>query len=213
MVAIIPRGAMDKKFNKWYDNEKTAAMRAEVDLPDIVFQQAGTSVRCRVVVVDKITDSKLREQAHMEKADLSGHYDKIEDFFNDLRGVEVPDRIIDTNFKMQKMSKSAVKSLKEIRDVWSADVDKDGVHVRTSSWMGYDISFTGSEDPKRWKDKMAATYDKYAQMEKSELREGNKAVFGELKELACKLAGMTEDEMRRYLVSKGTGGVRFRTSD
>lgn len=213
MVAIIPRGAMDKKFDKWYDNEKTAAMRAEVDLPDIVFQQAGTSVRCRVVVVDKITDSKLREQAHMEKADLSGHYDKIEDFFNDLRGVEVPDRIIDTNFKMQKMSKSAVKSLKEIRDVWSADVDKDGVHVRTSSWMGYDISFTGSEDPKRWKDKMAATYDKYAQMEKSELREGNKAVFGELKELACKLAGMTEDEMRRYLVSKGTGGVRFRTSD
>lgn len=213
MVAIIPRGAMDKKFAKWYDNEKSAAMRAEVDLPDIVFQQAGTSVRCRVVVVDKITDSKLREQAHMEKADLSGHYDKIEDFFNDLRGVEVPDRIIDTNFKMQKMSKSAVKSLKEIRDVWSADVDKDGVHVRTSSWMGYDISFTGSEDPKRWKDKMAATYDKYAQMEKSELREGNKAVFGELKELACKLAGMTEDEMRRYLVSKGTGGVRFRTSD
>lgn len=213
MVAIIPRGAMDKKFAKWYDNEKTAAMRAEVDLPDIVFQQAGTSVSCRVVVVDKITDSKLREQAHMEKADLSGHYDKIEDFFNDLRGVEVPDRIIDTNFKIQKMSKSAVKSLKEIRDVWSADVDKDGVHVRTSSWMGYDISFTGSEDQKRWKDKMAATYDKYAQMEKSELREGNKAVFGELKELACKLAGMTEDEMRRYLVSKGTGGVRFRTSD
>lgn len=213
MVAIIPRGAMDKKFAKWYDNEKTAAMRAEVDLPDIAFQQAGTSVRCRVVVVDKITDSKLREQAHMEKADLSGHYDKIEDFFNDLRGVEVPYRIIDTNFKMQKMSKSAVKSLKEIRDVWSADVDKDGVHVRTSSWMGYDISFTGSEDPKRWKDKMAATYDKYAQMEKSELREGNKAVFGELKELACKLAGMTEDEMRRYLVSKGTGGVRFRKVD
>lgn len=213
MVAIIPRGAMDKKFDKWYDNEKTAAMRAEVDLPDIVFQQAGTSVRCRVVVVDKITDSKLREQAHMEKADLSGHYDKIEDFFNDLRGVEVPDRIIDTNFKMQKMSKSAVKSLKEIRDVWSADVDKDGVHVRTSSWMGYDISFTGSEDPKRWKDKMAATYDKYAQMEKSELREGNKAVFGELKELACKLAGMTEDEMRRHLVSKGTGGTRFRKGE
>ncbi len=213
MVAIIPRGAMDKKFDKWYDNEKAAAMRAEVDLPDIVFQQAGTSVRCRVVVVDKITDSKLREQAHMEKADLSGHYDKIEDFFNDLRNIEVPDRIIDTNFKMQKMSKSAVKSLKEIRDVWSADVDKDGVHVRTSSWMGYDISFTGSEDPKRWKDKMAVTYDKYAQMEKSELREGNKAVFGELKELACKLAGMTEDEMRRYLVSKGAGSVKFRKND
>lgn len=213
MVAIIPRGAMDAKFVKWAESNKSVAPRAYISLPDVTFQQAGTKVNCRVVVVDKITDAKLREKADITHVDLNRHYDKIEDFFNDLRGVEVPDRIIDTNFKMQKMSKSAVKSLKEIRDVWSADVDKDGVHVRTSSWMGYDISFTGSEDPKRWKDKMAATYDKYAQMEKSELREGNKAVFGELKELACKLAGMTEDEMRRYLVSKGTGGVRFRTDE
>ena len=213
MVAIIPRGAMDAKFVKWAESNKSVTPRAYISLPDVTFQQAGTKVNCRVVVVDKITDAKLREKADITHVDLNRHYDKIEDFFNDLRGVEVPDRIIDTNFKMQKMSKSAVKSLKEIRDVWSADVDKDGVHVRTSSWMGYDISFTGSEDPKRWKDKMAATYDKYAQMEKAELREGNKAVFGELKELACKLAGMTEDEMRRYLVSKGTGGVRFRTSD
>lgn len=213
MVAIIPRGAMDAKFVKWAESNKSVAPRAYISLPDVTFQQAGTKVNCRVVVIDKITDAKLREKADIMHVDLNRHYDKIEDFFNDLRNIEVPDRIIDTNFKMQKMSKSAVKSLKEIRDVWSADVDKDGVHVRTSSWMGYDISFTGSEDPKRWKDKMAATYDKYAQMEKSELREGNKAVFGELKELACKLAGMTEDEMRRYLVSKGTGGVRFRTSD
>lgn len=213
MVAIIPRGAMDAKFVKWAESNKSVAPRAYISLPDVTFQQAGTKVNCRVVVVDKITDAKLREKADITHVDLNRHYDKIEDFFNDLRGVEVPDRIIDTNFKMQKMSKSAVKSLKEIRDVWSADVDKDGVHVRTSSWMGYDISFTGSEDPKRWKDKMAATYDKYAQMEKAELREGNKAVFGELKELACKLAGMTEDEMRRYLVSKGTGGVRFRKVD
>ena len=213
MVAIIPRGAMDAKFVKWAESNKSVAPRAYISLPDVTFQQAGTKVNCRVVVVDKITDAKLREKADITHVDLNRHYDKIEDFFNDLRGVEVPDRIIDTNFKMQKMSKNAVKSLKEIRDVWSADVDKDGVHVRTSSWMGYDISFTGSEDPKRWKDKMAATYDKYAQMEKAELREGNKAVFGELKELACKLAGMTEDEMRRYLVSKGTGGVRFRTDE
>ena len=213
MVAIIPRGAMDAKFVKWAESNKSVAPRAYISLPDVTFQQAGTKVNCRVVVIDKITDAKLREKADIMHVDLNRHYDKIEDFFNDLRNIEVPDRIIDTNFKMQKMSKSAVKSLKEIRDVWSADVDKDGVHVTTSSWMGYDISFTGSEDPKRWKDKMAATYDKYAQMEKAELREGNKAVFGELKELACKLAGMTEDEMRRYLVSKGTGGVRFRKGD
>lgn len=62
---------------------------------------------------------------------------------------------------------------------------------------------------------MGETYDKYSQMEKAELNGDKQAVFGELKELACKLAGMTEDEMRRYLTSKNSkgyddGGVRFR---
>ena len=67
----------------------------------------------------------------------------------------------------------------------------------------------------RWREKMGETYDKYSQMEKTEQNGDKQAVFGELKELACKLAGMTEDEMRRYLTSKNSkgyddGGVRFR---
>ena len=77
-----------------------------------------------------------------------------------------------------------------------------------------------SGNPQRWREKMGETYDKYSQMEKTELNGDKQAVFGELKELACKLAGMTEDEMRRYLTSKNSnsnsyndGGVRFRKGE
>ena len=217
IVAIIPRGATDKKFDKWLGTVSKAVLRAEVNLPDIAFQQAGTKVNCRVVVLDRISDPALREKAgYPEKVDLSGHYDKIEDFFNDLRDVEMPDRIIDTNFKMQKLSKSLARNLKDVKGVRSVDIDKSGVRVDLSrDWRDYSISFSGSDNPQRWREKMGETYDKYSQMEKTELNGDKQAVFGELKELACKLAGMTEDEMRRYLTSKNSkgyddGGVRFR---
>lgn len=222
IVAIIPRGATDKKFDKWLGTVSKAVLRAEVNLPDIAFQQAGTKVNCRVVVLDRISDPALREKAgYPEKVDLSGHYDKIEDFFNDLRDVEMPDRIIDTNFKMQKLSKSLARNLKDVKGVRSVDINKNEVFVRMArEWRTYGISFSGSDNPQRWREKMGDAYDKYSQMEKTELNGDKQAVFGELKELACKLAGMTEDEMRRYLTSKNSNsnsyndeGVRYRKGE
>lgn len=122
---------MDKKFDKWFDETKNVSLRAEVELPDILFQQAGTSVRCRVVVLDKITDPRLREKAgYPEKVDLGGHYDKIEDFFEDLRNVDMPGRIIDTQTKMLKKSRATVKELGDMRGVWRLDADKEGIRVR-----------------------------------------------------------------------------------
>lgn len=214
IVAIIPRGITDRKFDKWYGEQKNIAMRAEINLPDIVFQQAGTNVSCRVVVLDKITDAALRSKAgYPEKIDLSGHYDKIEDFFNDLRDIEIPDRIIDTNLKMQKKAKSAVKDIMEIKGVKNVAYGKEGINVSLSgSWINYGISFTGSDKPNYWRDKMANYYTKYDDLQKLEYQENKQAVFDELKKLSCKLAGMTEDEMQRYIASKNNGGTHFRES-
>lgn len=212
IVAIIPRGSTDKKFEKWYNEQKNVAMRAEVNLPDILFQQAGTRVACRVVVLDKISDAALRSKAgYPEKIDLSGHYDKIEDFFNDLRDIEMPERIIDTNLKMQKKAKAAVKDIMEIKGVKSVSYGKTGINVSlTGSWMNYGISFTGSDKPNYWRDKMANYYTKYDELQKLEYQENKQAVFDELKKLSCKLAGMTEDEMQRYIASKTNGSTHFR---
>ena len=212
IVAIIPRGSTDKKFDKWYGEQKNIAMRAEVNLPDIVFQQAGTRVTCRVVVLDKISDAALRSKAgYPEKIDLSSHYDKIEDFFNDLRDIEMPERIIDTNLKMQKKAKAAVKDIMEIKGVKNVSYGKTGIDVSlTGSWMNYGISFTGSDKPNYWRDKMANYYTKYDELQKLEYQENKQSVFDELKKLSCKLAGMTEDEMQRYIASKNNGGTHFR---
>ena len=212
IVAIIPRGSTDKKFEKWYNEQKNVAMRAEVNLPDILFQQAGTRVACRVVVLDKITDAALRSKAgYPEKIDLSGHYDKIEDFFNDLRDIEMPERIIDTNLKMQKKAKTAVKDIMEINGVKDVAYGKTGIDVSLrGSWMNYGISFTGSDKPNYWRDKMANYYTKYDELQKLEYQESKQAVFDEMKKLSCKLADMTEDEMQRYIASKSNGGTHFR---
>lgn len=219
VVAIIPRGSTDKKFDKWLDGQKNVAMRAEVDLPDIVFQQAGTSVVSRVVVLDKITDAALRSKAgNTERIDLSGRYDKIEDFFEELRNIEMPERIIDTQAKMQKKAKAAKTSIKEIKGVRDVKLDKNGILVSMrGDWMDYGISFSGSDKPQYWREKMSGFYEKYEELEKSTFNEDNKAVFGEMKELSCKLAGMTEEEMQRYIAGRRNGseqdGVHFRIGE
>ena len=213
VVALIPRGSTDKKFEKWIEGEKTAVMRAEVELPDIVFEKAGTKVVCRVVVVDKISNEAMRAKAgSVEKWDLGGHYDKIEDFFEDLRDVEMPDRIIDTNAIMMKKSKQTVRDLKELKDA-RVDFNEGGIHVRVRrDWNDYSIPFDmEGYSPEQKKKFLASTYETFEQQERQTRNETSQAVLDELKKLTCKLAGMTEEEMQRYLKKKYEGkGVMYR---
>lgn len=213
VVAIIPRGSTDKKFEKWIDGEKTAVLRAEVELPDILFEQAGTRVVCRVVVVDKISNEAMRAKAgSVDKWDLGGHYDKIEDFFEDLRDVEMPDRIIDTNAIMMKKSKQTVKDLKELKNV-RVDLDEHGINVRVrGDWKDYSIMFDlGEYNAEQRKSILSGTYERLEEYERQTSNETSQAVIAELKKLTCKLAGMTEEEMQRYLKKQNDGkGVMYR---
>lgn len=213
VVALIPRGSTDKKFDKWIEGEKTAVMRAEVELPDIVFEQAGTKVVCRVVVVDKISNKAMRAKAgSVEKWDLGRHYDKIEDFFEDLRDVEMPDRIIDTNAIMMKKSKQTVKDLKELKDV-KVDMYDQGINVEVrGDWKDYGFAFNvGGYTAEQKKKHFADTYETLEQQERQTRNETSQAVIAELKKLTCKLAGMTEEEMQRYLKKQSEGkGVMYR---
>ena len=220
VVAIIPRGSTDKKFDKWYDGQKNIAMRAEVDLPDIVFQQAGTSVRCRVVVLDKITDAALRSKAgYPEKIDLSGHYDKIEDFFEDLRDVQIPDRIIDTQLKDMKKARSFKKELESIKGISVNYADKNGISVFDKNcYRDYSITFPSGNHSKEWlKENYSKVYEQFDQTQQVVYSENSKAALEEMKKLACKLADMSEDEMQKYIGDRKNGGtdgkVHFRTEE
>lgn len=213
VVAIIPRGSTDKKFDKWIEGEKTAVMRAEVELPDIVFKQAGTKVVCRVVVVDKISNEAMRAKAgRVEKVSLGGHYDKIEDFFEDLRDIEMPDRIIDTNTIMQKKSKQTAKDLKELKDV-TVNLNEHGINVHVRGDRNdYSIMFDlGEYNAEQRKSILSGTYERFEEYERYTRDETSQAVIAELKKLTCKLAGMTEEEMQRYLKKQNDGkGVMYR---
>ena len=213
VVAIIPRGSTDKKFDKWIEGEKTAVMRAEVELPDIVFKQAGTKVVCRVVVVDKISNEAMRAKAgRVEKVSLGGHYDKIEDFFEDLRDIEMPDRIIDTNTIMQKKSKQTAKDLKELKDV-TVNLNEHGINVHVRGDRNdYSIMFDlGEYNAEQRKSILSGTYERLEEYERYTRDETSQAVIAELKKLTCKLAGMTEEEMQRYLKKQNDGkGVMYR---
>ncbi len=207
VVAIIPRGSTDKKFEKWINGEKTAVMRAEVELPDIVFKQAGTKVVCRVVVVDKISNEAMRAKAgSVEKVNLGGHYDKIEDFFEDLRDIEMPDRIIDTNTIMQKKSKQTAKDLKELKDV-TVNLNEHGINVHVRGDRNdYSIMFDlGEYNAEQRKSILSGTYERFEEYERYTRDETSQAVIAELKKLTCKLAGMTVEEMQRYLKKQNDG--------
>lgn len=213
VVALIPRGSTDKKFDKWIEGEKTAVLRAEVELPDIVFKQAGTKVVCRVVVVDKISNEAMRAKAgRVEKWNLGEHYDKIEDFFEDLRDVKMPDRIIDTNAIMRKKSKQTVKDLEELKGV-TVDMYDQGINVEVrGDWKDYGFAFNvGGYTAEQKKKHFADTYESLEQQERQTRNETSQAVIAELKKLTCKLAGMTEEEMQRYLKKQNEGkGVMYR---
>lgn len=212
VVAIIPRGSTDKKFDKWYGEQKNVAMRAEVDLPDIVFQQAGTNVRCRVVVLDKITDNALRSKAgYPEKIDLSGHYDKIEDFFEDLRDVQMPDRIIDTQMKSMKKARTFKKDIEDIKGM-TVTIEKNGISVfDKNAYRDYSISFPSIKHNEEWtKENYSKVYERFDQEQNRVYSENSKAALDEMKKLACKLAGMSEEEMQKYISDKKDGGTHFR---
>ena len=213
VVAIIPRGSTDKKFEKWINGEKTAVLRAEVELPDIVFKQAGTNVVCRVVVVDKISNEAMRAKAgRVEKVSLGGHYDKIEDFFEDLRDVKMPDRIIDTNTIMQKKSKQTAKDLRELKDV-TVNLNEHGINVHVRGDRNdYSIMFDlGEYNAEQRKSILSGTYERFEEYERYTRDETSQAVIAELKKLTCKLTGMTEEEMQRYLKKQNDGkGVMYR---
>lgn len=217
IVAIIPRGSTDKKFDKWYEEQKDAVLTAEIGLPDITFERAGTSVNCRVVVIDKVTNEILRQDAAFRAVhmDLSGdHYEKIEDFFEEIRNIDVPERTIDHKAKLKKKAAPTARELRTVKGINYVNLTEDGISVSGRGvWGGLE-----------WKDKTGKALtdylaDQYRRFKSNydyavrDGRETQEAAYGEMKELACKLAGMTEDEMQRYIDKKSGDNMLYRSDE
>ena len=210
IVAIIPRGSTDKKFDKWIDEQENAVVTGEIMLPDITFQQAGTSVMARVLVIDKVTNQSLRSEAESKyrRIDLSRRkYDKIEDFFEDIRDIQMPSRTIDEKARMLKRAAPALRDIKELKGVVDVQAQDDGIDIRTKgSAMGFYLDLTVSDFSLQ--QQLRTKYQRYAQeIEWNEHRHNEKAVeiYKAYNDLVCRLLGKTAEEVESDITREKIG--------
>ena len=210
IVAIIPRGSTDKKFDKWIDEQENAVVTGEIMLPDITFQQAGTSVMARVLVIDKVTNQSLRSEAERKyrRIDLSRRkYDKIEDFFEDIRDIQMPSRTIDEKARMLKRAAPALRDIKELKGVVDVQAQEDGIDIRTKgSAMGFYLDLTVSDFSLQ--QQLRTKYQRYAQeIEWNEHRHNEKAVeiYKAYNDLVCRLLGKTAEEVESDITREKMG--------
>lgn len=113
MVALVPVGAMDKKMDSFFKENPNAIVVGEMQLPTVTFDRAGTAVRCRVLVIDKIDRPSMRRKAAKKvEVDLTG-VKTIDEFFNSIKEVSMPGRVVDPMSKLLNHGEKFKASLAE----------------------------------------------------------------------------------------------------
>ena len=92
VIAIIPEGGMaDRRFTAWMNNTEEAHLTAEIGLPPVTFQRAGTSVKTKIVVIDKSVPYLAGNlPPPQQRIDISS--ENIKDLFDRLENIEMPRR-------------------------------------------------------------------------------------------------------------------------
>jgi hypothetical protein len=100
IVAIIPEGPLaDKRFDQWLYEEgveedkrehKDAYLAGQIHLPTVTFERAGTQVKARVVIIDKVSNPQDAPQEDV-RLDLSDAK-TINELFDRIEGVDGPAR-------------------------------------------------------------------------------------------------------------------------
>ena len=151
IVALIPRGSTDKKFDKWYQETESAVLVGEVILPSVTFAKAGTSVNTRVVIIDKVSREELRRKTPMMKrVDLSyaESLDKEDGLFEALRDITMPQRTIDQTMIDQKNAKKTYKAFKDVDGIYELSIKEDGVSIHGRYFgMNFNESFESMRKP------------------------------------------------------------------
>lgn len=225
IIAIIPDGpAMEKRFDAWLVSEGmngAAVVTGEVKLPSAAFGRAGTSVRTRVVVIDKVSRAEMREKMPQKvTVDLSGE-ETIGGLFDRIRNVRMPERTIDA---VAINTKKALRTKSGILDnpfATGFDITGNLLHISNRSRMSLNDVYIDLENPNI--DNILARYrDMKEAMEKPEEVDYGKfasRTFGRGKNAVpavdaikdyCEkviktlenISGMTADQMDRMLREK-----------
>lgn len=135
LIAIIPDGpAMDKRVEKWSSEHPEAVVVGEVKLPPVAFDRAGTSVRTRILVIDKVSRAEARKTVPEKQTYDFSNVEKIDDLFEKMRHVNMPDRTIDQIAIKSRIAKRLLPEFKKIEDVVQKksdfnDVNEQGIRL------------------------------------------------------------------------------------
>lgn len=93
LIAIVPEGPLaNKHWQKWYESKeaKDVDWVAEVNLPSSTFNRAGTTVRTRILVLDKVPQ-KQQSSRMTRTIDLS-YIENNKELFDRLEDISMPER-------------------------------------------------------------------------------------------------------------------------
>ena len=131
IVAVLPETeSIDKFVADLVDGNPALRVTGEVKLPACAFSVGGVSQKTRVITIDKLTREEMRKSwKEKQTTDLSDITD-IETLVKKMKGVKMPDRVLDPAAKSMRYANMLKTKLESI------GVFKNG----KSRWSGVAVS-------------------------------------------------------------------------
>ncbi|WP_020396485.1 PLxRFG domain-containing protein [Thiolinea disciformis] len=113
VIVLIPEGgATDTKVANWLEAQKDAQVIAEISLPNTTFKNAGTSVKTRILVIDKIPSAWTKKGVNIPfKRSLNfSHIEDLTELFDTLNDVAMPERVTEPTESTEQVDTTAVSN-------------------------------------------------------------------------------------------------------
>lgn len=155
LIAIIPDGpACQKHFDKWFYGDPEAkrkadrgiadgVLMADIHLPSVTFDRAGTNVNTRMVVIDKYTDEGTRQVAEAEargRIDIAA--DDVSELFDRIEGMDMPERLDRSDEKKQASIRKVGQQLTRSKEDLKAEIKEAFPNAKEIKDEGERMTFT-----------------------------------------------------------------------
>lgn len=155
LIAIIPDGsACQKHFDKWFYGDPEAkrkadrgiadgVLMADIHLPSVTFDRAGTNVNTRMIVIDKYTDEGTRQVAEAEargRIDIAA--DDVSELFDRIEGMDMPERLDMSDEKKQTSIRKAGQQLSRSKEELKAEIKEAFPNAKEIKDEGDRMTFT-----------------------------------------------------------------------